>query len=63
LRGAYYPDPTSYWANLQPALAYAVQHNVPGAQAAYNRMVTAPNWGELVNGFNSAPVWSVAPHN
>jgi hypothetical protein len=63
LRGAYYPDATSYWANLQPAIAYAVQHNVAGAQAAYNRMVTAPNWNELVTGFNSAPVWSVAPHN
>lgn len=63
LRGAYYPDPTSYWANLQPAIAYAVQHKVQGAQAAYTRMVTAPNWGEIVSGFNSAPVWSVAPHN
>jgi hypothetical protein len=63
LRGAYYPDATSYWGNLQPAIAYAVQHNVPGARAAYDRMVNAPNWGELASGFNSAPVWGVAPHN
>jgi hypothetical protein len=61
LRGGYFPEPTSYWGNLQPAIAYAVQHNVPGAQAAYTRMVTAPNWGEIVSGFNNAPVWSVMP--
>lgn len=61
LRGAYFPDPTSYWGNLQPAIAYAVQHNVPGAQAAYLRMVTAPNWGDIVSGWNQAPVWSVMP--
>jgi hypothetical protein len=62
LRGAYYPDPTSYWGNLQPAIAYAVQHNVPGAEAAYARMTSAPNWGDIVSGFDAAPVWAVAPH-
>jgi hypothetical protein len=62
LRGGYFPEPTSYWGNLQPAIAYAVQHNVPGAQAAYLRMVTASNWGEIVAGWNSAPVWSVMPN-
>jgi hypothetical protein len=61
LRGAFFPDPTSYWGNLQPAIAYAVHHNAPGAQAAYTRMVTAPNWGEIVSGWNDAPVWSVMP--
>jgi hypothetical protein len=61
LRGAYFPDPTSYWGNLQPAIAYAVQHNVPGALAAYNRMVGAPNWNAIVSEFNTSPVWSVAP--
>jgi hypothetical protein len=62
LRGGNFPEPTSYWGNLQPAIAYAVQHKVTGAQAAYTRMVNAPNWSNLVNGWNSAPVWSVAPH-
>jgi len=66
LRGGNFPDSTSYWGNLQPALAYAVEHNVPGALAAYNRMLGASNWGQLAsgtNGWNAAPVWSVKPRN
>jgi hypothetical protein len=63
LRGAYYPEPTSYWGNLQPAIAYAVQHNAPGALAAYNRMVGASNWNAIADAFNNAPVWSVLPYN
>lgn len=59
LRGGHYPDATSYWGNLQPAIAYAVEHGVSGAQAAYNRMSAAPNWGQLLGSFNTAPVWSV----
>jgi len=61
LRGAYFPEATSYWGNLQPAIAYAVQHQVVGAVAAYQRMQTAPNWQQLVNGFNGSPVWGVRP--
>lgn len=49
------------WGNLQPALAYAVRHAVPGAVEGYTRMVSASNWGALVDGFNQRPVWSVAP--
>lgn len=62
LRGGNFPDPTSYWGNLQPAIAYAVQHQVPGAQAAYNRMTGAANWSTLASGWDSAPVWGVMPH-
>lgn len=62
LRGGNYPEASSYWGNLQPAIAYAVRHNVPGAMAAYTRMVTASNWNEIVAGFALAPVWSVAPN-
>ncbi len=61
LRGGNFPDPTSYWGNMQPALAYAVDHGVAGAADAYNRMVGAPNWPQFASGFNSAPVWSVRP--
>jgi hypothetical protein len=61
LRGAYFPEPTSYWGNLQPAIAYAVQHKVAGALEAYTRMVSAPNWSAIVAAWNTAPVWSVAP--
>lgn len=61
LRGAYFPEPTSYWGNLQPAIAYAVQHKVAGALEAYTRMTSASNWGAIVAAWNSQPVWSVAP--
>ncbi|MCW5661969.1 MAG: hypothetical protein KIT60_30060 [Burkholderiaceae bacterium] len=61
LRGSYFPDATSYWGNLQPALAYAVEHGVTGAQAAYNRMTAASNWSQLRDWFDVEPVWSVRP--
>jgi hypothetical protein len=63
LSGGNYPEPTSYWGNLQPAIAYAVQHKVPGAQEAYARMRSAPNWRLINDRFNDSPVWSVAPRN
>src|SRR5581483_1350411 len=61
LRGGNFPDATSYWGNLQPAISYAVQLNVTGATAAYNRMIGATNWSQLTAGFNDDPVWGVAP--
>jgi hypothetical protein len=61
LRGGNYPDPSSYWGNLQPAIAYAVRHNVAGAMAAYTRMLAASNWNDIATGFAMAPVWAVAP--
>lgn len=53
--------PSSYWANLQPALAYAVDHGASGAQEAFGRMTSAPNWAQLASGFDAEPVWSVRP--
>lgn len=54
----------SYWGNLQPAIAYAVEHNAPGALSAYQRMVGASNWQSAVQYVNTAtPVWSVRPRN
>jgi hypothetical protein len=61
LTGGNYPEATSYWGNLQPAIAYAVQHRVPGAQAAYARMLAAPNWDAFAKDVNGAPVWSIVP--
>ena len=61
LRGGDFPEATSYWGNLQPAIAYAVQHQVPGAVEAYRRMTSAANWGQLASDFNANPVWSVRP--
>ena len=61
LRGGNFPGATSYWGNLQPAIAYAVTNNVPGAAAAYARMTGASNWPQFLEEANSAPVWSVIP--
>lgn len=61
LRGGNFPEATSYWGNLQPTIAYAVQHQVPGAVEAYRRMTSAANWHQLASGFNADPVWSVRP--
>ena len=63
LRGGFFPDGTSYWGNVQPAIAYAVQHRLPGALEGYQRMTAANNWSQLVSNFNSNPVWSVRPSN
>lgn len=55
---------TSYWGNLQPAIAYAVEHGAAGALDAYNRMVSADNWQQAATRFDSdTPVWSVRPRN
>jgi hypothetical protein len=62
LRGGNFPAASSYWGNLQPAIAYAVHHNVPGAMAAYTRMISAANWNQLASDFNTTPVWSVVPN-
>lgn len=63
LGGEYTPDtwPTGMWANLMPAIAYAVRHGVPGAVAARARMTGATNWPTLRDGFNTRPVWAVKP--
>jgi hypothetical protein len=63
LRGAYFPDPTSYWGDLQPAIAYAVDRQVPGALGAYQRMAAAQNWGQIVAGWSGNPVWGVKPRS
>lgn len=63
LRGGNFPDATSYWGNLQPAIAYAVEHNIPGALDAYRRMTGAANWPTLANNMNASPIWSVRPRN
>ena len=61
LRGGNFPEAASYWGNLQPALAYAVEHGVPGAADAYRRMTSASNWSSLAVSFGVAPVWGVRP--
>jgi hypothetical protein len=51
----------SFWGNLQPAIAYAVRHGVPGAAEAYGRMTGASNWPALKDALESRPVWAVKP--
>jgi hypothetical protein len=53
----------SYWGNLQPAIAYAVDNGAAGALDAYNRMVAASNWVSNATYFNADPVWSVRPRS
>lgn len=55
------PGDRAQWGNLLTALAYAVRHGAPGAQAAYNRVLSADNWPALRDAFNTAPVWAVEP--
>jgi hypothetical protein len=50
---------SSFWANLQPAIAYAVRHAVPGALVSYGRMTNANNWASFASSI--VPVWSVIP--
>lgn len=59
LRGAYFPDGTSYWGNLLPAISYAVRHAVPGAAEAYARLTGASNWNSLIATFSDSPVWGI----
>lgn len=54
---------TSYWGNIQPAIAYAVDHGAPDALAGYNRMINSTNWATRVPGFNLVPVWAIKPRS
>ena len=59
-------DPASasqgYWGNLLPAIAYAVDHQAAGADAAWSRLTAASNWSTvLTSGFDAVPNWGVAP--
>jgi hypothetical protein len=61
----YYPGATdvvrSYLANALPAITYAVRHGVPGALAAYNRVIGANNYPSYLPAFNVYPVWACKP--
>jgi hypothetical protein len=52
---------TSYWGNLQPAIAYAVDHGAPGAAEAYARMSSAPNFVSSLPQYDALPVWGIKP--
>jgi hypothetical protein len=57
-----------YWANLLPAIAYAVDHGATGADAAWARMTGASNWSAMEAGlhwsgdtWDATPIWGIVP--
>ena len=51
-----------YWGNLLPAIAYAVDHGAPGADASWARLTGSSNWGTVLNsGFGDTPNWGIIP--
>ncbi len=67
LQGRSGSDPSNmhegFWGNMFPALAYAVDHGAPGAEAAYARLTAASNFASNAAKLNDAPVWSVMPRS
>lgn len=74
LQGASGSDPatgaTSFWANLLPAIAMAVDHGAAGAAACWNRLIGTTNWLTLRNAtdvanssrsFANSPIFGVQP--
>jgi hypothetical protein len=51
----------SHWGDLQGAIAYAVDHEVPGALEGFNRMIGASNWATLSNQFRNNVVKAIWP--
>lgn len=53
-----------YWANLMPAIAYAVDHAATGAETSWERVTGATNWSTLRDaGFDDLPVWGITPRD
>lgn len=53
---------TSYWANLLPAISYAVEDTANGAYDAWARLIGATNWSTFENsGFDDTPIWGIYP--
>ncbi len=55
-------SPSSWWANLFPALSYAVEDNAEGAAAAFQRFTGAANFSDFEDaGFADYPNWGIVP--
>lgn len=52
---------TGYWANHQPARAWAVDHGAAGAATGYARITSAANYGSLLSQLHDVPVWGIVP--
>jgi hypothetical protein len=61
LRNDAFGNPEGSPAAALPAIAYAVKHGVPGAEAGYQRITNAGNWADFITALDSKPVMAVAP--
>lgn len=53
---------TGYWANHQPARAWAVDHLAPGASAGYARVIGAENYENTnFSSLHDVPIWGIVP--
>ncbi len=50
---------TNYWANLLPALSYAVKHGAPGAREQWQAIKSTRWFDGWMNRFSKTPVWGV----
>lgn len=58
------PPAGGYFANLLPAIAYAVRHKADNASQAYARLTGANGWSDMLDSLNVySPVWGVRPLN
>jgi hypothetical protein len=56
------PPAGGYFANLLPAISYAVRHGAAGAADAYSRLTGATGWSDMRTSLNDdSPVWGVRP--
>ena len=50
------------WGNLLPSIAYAVEHDAPGAAESFARLQGASNWDVYESsGFENTPIWGIYP--
>jgi hypothetical protein len=52
---------TSYWGNILPAIAYAVDAGADGAYAAYRRLLNSSNFTSKWTQFADNPSWGIKP--
>lgn len=52
--------PEGYWANMTPALAYAVEHAAPGAAEGLLRIQSSASW-DFTAACSANPVWGIQP--
>jgi hypothetical protein len=54
---------TSYFGNLRPAAAYAVDQGVAGASAGWGRLLQSASWANFYANFDDAPQFGISPRS